>query len=240
MTTFTPDRPDWTKEDTASIFYQQEQTIVAGDQFDFGLIGAGSYTVLAIGTTPNEPVLLRLLYQLSHAAPIPINEFAVTAQDDPAAPSLLVYESPSYGGLITIINFSTTADVLVNVFTSNRVIASPRIMTDLTPGRTFQYTGALLIGVAVNLPWVDGGPGGYAANVNAGYQISSNTAGAVLFYYRDNSGAQQQILIATLMANDLVHDIVALPQCVGQFWFVPTADEPGGAVQVLAYPARTA
>lgn len=239
MTTFTPDRPDWTREDTASIVYEQEQFINPGEQFDFGLVGVASYTVLAISVDVGAYVALSLLYQLQPNALVPIMELAVTSDSNPQFSALLVAESPSYGGLVTIANLNPDSVVLVTVFSSNRVVAEPRYTLDSIPASVYTNGGAFVADTPQQLAGVGNFGSGYAANVNAAVTVDSSGDGVVSFSYRDVTGTQRMIPIATVTAAVVATVTAPLPFCTGQFWFTPTLDDPAGTITLQAYPART-
>lgn len=239
MTTFTPDRPDWTQESTASVVYGQEVILGPLAEQTFGLVGVASYTLVAQSVGDGNPILLNLAFEVNPSTAIGIGAIVLTALENPDIASLVFFECPSYGGLLIVENFDEVNSVLVNVYSSNRTVAEPRYTLDTTPGRTLQSAVGFTASTPTLLASLDGGGSGYAANVITGVTARSSGAGDLEFWYRDAGGNVQIIPVMTVTGTPAQSVTLPLPQCTGQFYFTPTGTDASGQVTVLAYPARS-
>lgn len=239
MTTFAPDRPDWTREDTGSVIYGQQADIDPFTSAGFGLEGVASYTLFVTSFAANVPITLSLEFLPNIGTGLPIGAIEVSACENPNGPAELFFECPSYGGQLGIFNLDTVNTVLANVFSSNRVVIEPRYTTDTVPGRTLSNGDGFTAATPLFLADAPGGPGGYPANVNAGITVKASGAGVLQFWYRDGRGNLQTIDVCDAVGGPDQTVIVPLPQCIGQFYFVPSATDPAGTITAIVYPARS-
>lgn len=237
--TFAPDRPDWTREDTGSVVAQQTITIAPSTVERFGLQGVASYTLFAESAGAGVGLALNLAYEVNPDVSVAIGASVLTALGNPDELSLIVYEAPSYGGLALVTNLDPTNPAIVNVFSSNRAVVEPRYTMDVLPGRTLVGVGGFTMGTPLFLAPADGAWPGVAANVNTGITVQSSGSGVLSFRYLDAAGNQQTIAVAAVTGGTETSVQVALPQCVGQFYFDPAATDPTGTITALVYPARS-
>lgn len=237
--TLAPDRPDWTREDTASIIYIQTKILAPDEVEIFGLSGVGSYTLLAQSAGADVPIFLILSYNATPDLSTPVAVSIATCAASPLAAQSMAYESPSYGGSLGVFNHDPVNPVTVTVYSSNRVVATPRYIGDLLPGRSYRLADVFTPATQLFVPPSDYQTFGYCANVDTGFCATSTDAGVLYYAYLDGVSAPQQIPIMTLAANVPQLAQLPLPQSMGQFYFTPATPNPAGVLTLLAYPARS-
>lgn len=238
MTTITPDLPDWTNESSAGTLYAQQGLIPGDSGADFGLSGIGSYLIQFSSDGPDSAVLMTINYNVPGLDLSGAGFVTVTAHESEFGPVDFWYESPSYGGSITMFNNDPDLPVTYNIVSSNRIVDQPRLLNDLNSGTVFEPEDTTFVNtVPKPLQPVAATINGCVINVVTAFTIDSDTNGTLMFYYRDARFNQRQLAIATVVAGVEVLATVPLPACIGQLYFVPSADNPTGHVTVQCYPA---
>lgn len=238
MTATAPDLPDWVKQDSAGTVFVDTALLTSGSSQVFGLTGVASYVIVAVAPVGAD-VILSLEYDGGAFFPAAIAIAAVTMMGIAGFATQLPYETPSYSGQVTITNTNPSDLVDVFVLSSNRVVNEPRILTDIIPGREFSGGGGAWVAATPFLVFpADGFAYGYTANFEAGITIKATGDGELTFRYLKARLGPAEIKIADVVGGVDQTVQVALPQCIGQFWFTPIVTNAANTVTVIASPVR--
>lgn len=238
MTSLTPDLPDWTRQDSAGTVFVDGGPLAAGTAQIFGLVGVASYIIVAVAPAGGD---LRLLttYRVAPQYTLPIMTAALTALSPGNQPLPLTYETPSYGGVAEILN-NGPDDITLTVLSSNRPVATPRILGDLVTPQQFYYFGTPLVAATpVTLAPAGGFTPGYVANFDASFTITSTVTGALSFAFIDAYGDSFSLPLGEAIVGTVSLPAVPLPQCVGQLVFTPDIDDPAPNIVVIGVSSHT-
>lgn len=231
------DLPDWTQATSNAGTVLESGAIGSGAIFDIDVSNNNSLVINASGALANTKIVLTVEWFTDSTKLVAVNNQVFTSQQFAAGNGFVGVETPVYGGYLEIQNNSGQA-VTLTIIGSSRIVSSPRLLSDTGPGRIFAVAGSFVSGTGVFLLRTDVGPFGFISNGSTQLLIQGNTPGSLYCQYVDWAGIASLVPIASFPATGFLATIIALPQAVVAFAFIPTANNAAGTITVNLAPAQ--
>lgn len=230
------DLPDWVQAQSNSGVELVGGTLAAGLSKGQSITGNQSLVLYAFASLAASPVVLQIDWYTDDTLGSYVTTQHFTAAAEPGFAAQIMAEIPCYAGAVKITNLSP-GGITFSVVGSARVVTVPRILNSTGPGRWYQFTGSFVSGTGIRLLAADGGDNNFASNAQTQLLLAATANGELQVNYVDQFGNAIVIGVIAYVAGTTGPQLLALPQGMIGFTFVPSANGPGVAT-LYTFPAQ--